>query len=150
MASLRALQLPPAPESDFLQLRYRPDLRMLAARWQRLVSPAEFRQGYHAMLAAAAETGCWCWLVDLRGRTAPAPAEINWLVNEFLLRLPTQLESSVYLGMLLSPHFAVPPDLLQPVVAAAVPNREFIVRDFSNEGELMMWLTSCQRRRICA
>ncbi|GAA4051873.1 hypothetical protein GCM10022409_43440 [Hymenobacter glaciei] len=148
MASLRALQLPLTPEPNFLQLRYRSDLRTLAARWQRPVSPAEFRQGYTAMLAAAEEAECWCWLVDLRSRTAPGPAEISWLVSEFLPRLPAQLGSSVYLGMLLPPHFPTPVDLPYSIAAPSADGVGLVVRDFSDEGELMQWLSHCQRNRI--
>lgn len=142
MASLRALQLPPTPEPDFLQLRYRPDLRTLAARWQRPVSPAEFRQGYAAMLAAAETVGCWCWLVDLRSRTAPAPAEWQWLLADFLPQLPGRLGAGVYLGVLLPPNFAVPPGLGPE---AGTPTPGLLVRDFSHEGDLMDWLTHCRR-----
>ena len=142
MASLRALQLPPAPEPEFLQLRYRPDLRTLAARWQRPVSPAEFRQGYAAMLAAAEVAGCWCWLVDLRSRTAPAEAEFHWFMADFLPRLPGRLGGGVCLGMLLPPNFAVPPGP-EPDAHALVPG--LLVRDFSHEGDLMAWLTHCRR-----
>ena len=146
MASLRALQLPSASEPDFLQLRYRPDLRTLAARWQRPVSPAEFRAGYLATLAAAEAVGCWCWLVDLRGRIAPGPAEMDWLVREFLPQLPARLGGSVYLGMLLPPHFAgpaSPPHLIVPEASSPAPG--LLVRDFADEGALMQWLARCRR-----
>ena len=54
MASLRALQLPPAPKLDFLHLRYRPNLRTLAARWQRPVSLAA------NPMPAPRFPACWC------------------------------------------------------------------------------------------
>jgi len=82
MASLRALQLPSIPALDFLQMRYRPALHTLAARWQRLVSPAEVRQDNATLLAAAGEAGSRCWLVDLRSRNVPDPAELHWLTAE--------------------------------------------------------------------
>ena len=146
MASLRALQLLPNPEPDFLALRYRADLHMLVARWQRPVSPAELRLGYAAVLAAAADASCGCWLVDLRRRTAPALAETHWLMNEFLPRVPTQLGTALYLGLLLPPHFAVPlapPHSVLPPAADGVPP-EPVVRSFSDEGEIMHWLACCQ------
>jgi hypothetical protein len=46
------------PQTDYLDLRYRPDLHLLVGRWQRSVSGAEFRQGYRAMLRAARQANC--------------------------------------------------------------------------------------------
>ena len=146
MASLRALQLPPTPEPYFLHLHYQPDLRTLAARWQRPVSPSEFRQGYLAALAAAEAAACRFWLVDLRARTAPAPAEARWLTTRLLPLLPGRLGGTTYLGMLLSPQFVVPPAPPYPVVlGTSAPAPGVIVRSFDLEGPLIGWLARCQR-----
>ncbi|MGI4744310.1 MAG: hypothetical protein ACRYG7_54870 [Janthinobacterium lividum] len=137
--------LPAAPswsESDFLTLRYRPDLHLLVGRWQRPVSGTELRQGYRALLRAAQETNCPYWQLDLRGRNAPDGPTQQWLTTEFLPRLPEQLGSGVCLGYLLS-----------PMMLAALPSPAegaSRVAFFTEEGPLTAWLTQCQHRSRAA
>ena len=105
---MRAIQLTTGPELDFLQLRYCADAHVLAARWQRPVTPAELRHGYTATLEAAESVSCPYWLVDLRGRTAPDVHGAHWLSAEFLPRVPRHLGGAVYVGLLLPPHYDSP------------------------------------------
>lgn len=130
---------PPAalpPEADFLELRYRPDVQLLVARWRRAVSRAELRQGYYAMLRLAREVGCACWKVDLRSRNAPDEADRHWLTAEFFAQAAQRLDGPVCLGYLLSPSL-----LAQLGTPTAGPNR---VAFFSEEGPLTAWLMQCQ------
>lgn len=123
-------------EADFLELRYRPDMQVLVARWRRPVSAAELRQGYYAILRLAREVGCACWQVDLRSRNAPDEADRRWLTADFLASAAQRLDGPVCLGYLLSPSL-----LAQMGSPTASTNR---VAFFSEEGPLMAWLTQCQ------
>ena len=125
------------PEADFLELRYRPDLQLLVARWRRPVSAAELRQGYYAMLRLAREVNCVCWQVDLRSRNAPDSADRHWLTAEFLTQAAQRLDGPVCLGYLLTPSL-----LAQMGSPTASTNK---VAFFSEEGPLTTWLTQCQR-----
>ena len=130
---------PPAvlpAEADFLELRYRPDVQLLVARWHRPVSGAELRQGYYAMLRLAREVNCTRWKVDLRSRNAPAPADRHWLAAEFLVQAAQRLDGPVCLGYLLTPSLLV--QLGSPTPG---PSR---VAFFSEEGPLTEWLMQCQ------
>ncbi|MDO7884046.1 hypothetical protein [Hymenobacter cheonanensis] len=123
-------------EADFLELRYRPDVQLLVARWRRPVSGAELRQGYYAMLRLAREVNCACWKVDLRSRNAPEEADRNWVTAEFLPSAALRLDGPVCLGYLLTPSL-----LAQLGTPTAGPGR---VAFFSEEGSLTAWLMQCQ------
>ena len=125
-----------APEADFLELRYRPDVQFLVARWRRPVSAAELRQGYYAILRLAREVNCTCWKVDLRSRNAPDEADRRWLTADFLTSAAQRLDGPVCLGYLLSPSL-----LAQMGSPTASTNR---VAFFSEEGPLTDWLMQCQ------
>lgn len=122
-------------EADFLELRYRPDVQFLVARWRRPVSGTELRQGYYAMLRLAREVNCACWKVDLRSRNAPDEADRHWLAAEFLLQAAQRLDGPVCLGYLLTPSL-----LTQLGTPTPGPNR---VAFFSEEGPLTEWLMQC-------
>ena len=126
----------PRPEADFLELRYRPDVQLVVARWRRPVSAAELRQGYYAILRLAREVNCACWKVDLRSRNAPDEADRRWVNTEFLTRAAQRLDGPVCLGYLLTPSL-----LAQLGTPTDGPNR---VAFFSEEGPLTDWLMQCQ------
>lgn len=122
-------------EADFLELRYRPDVQYLVARWHRPVSGAELRQGYYAILRLAREVNCTRWKVDLRSRNAPAEADRHWLAAEFLAQAARRLDGPVCLGYLLTPSL-----LAQLGAPTPGPNR---IAFFSEEGPLTEWLMQC-------
>jgi hypothetical protein len=123
-------------EADFLELRYRPDVQYLVARWRRPVSSAELRQGYYAMLRLAREVSCTCWKVDLRSRNAPDETDRRWVNTEFLARAAQRLDGPVCLGYLLTPSL-----LAQLGPPTPGLNR---VAFFAEEGPLTEWLVQCQ------
>ncbi len=130
---------PLRPETDFLELRYRPDLQLLVARWRRPVSAAELRQGYRATLQLAREVNCPFWQVDMRSRNAPNAADCQWLTTEFLARAAQRMAGPVCLGYLLSPKLLA--EMGGPVTGS---NK---VAFFAEEGPLTAWLTQCQCSR---
>jgi hypothetical protein len=127
------------PQTDYLVLRYRPDLHLLVGRWQRPVSAAEFRQGYRAMLRLARQVSCPYWQLDLRGRdTLPDDDTRRWLLQRFLPELALRLPEPVCLAYLL------PPSLLRQMEAPAGGPAHLAF--FSEEGPLTAWLLQCQHR----
>lgn len=123
-------------EADFLELRYRPDLHLLVARWRRPVSGPELRQGYRATLRLAQQVGCPFWQVDIRSRNAPDTTTRRWLTTEFLAQAAQRLASPVCLGYLLTPS------LLTELGAPTASGSQ--VAFFAEEGALTTWLTQCQ------
>lgn len=127
------------PHTDYLVLRYRPDLHLLVGRWQRPVSAAEFRAGYRAMLRLARQVNCPYWQLDLRGRaTLPDDDTRRWLLQRFLPELALRLPEPVCLAYLL------PPSLLRQMVAPTGSPAHLAF--FSEEGPLTAWLLQCQHR----
>jgi hypothetical protein len=128
------------PQTDYLVLRYRPDLHLLVGRWQRPVSAAELRQGYRAMLRLARQVNCPYWQLDLRGRaTLPDDDTRRWLLERFLPELALRLPEPVCLAYLLSPNL-----LRQMVTPADSPAH---LAFFSEEGPLTAWLLQCQHHQ---
>lgn len=126
-------------QTDYLTLRYRPDLHRLVGRWQRPVSAAEFRAGYRAMLRLARQTNCPYWQLDLRGRdTLPDADTRQWLLQRFMPALAGHLAGQACLAYLLSPSMMR--EMVAPIGSAAQ------VAFFSEEGPLTAWLTQCQHR----
>jgi hypothetical protein len=126
-------------QTDYLTLRYRPDLHRLVGRWQRSVSAAEFRQGYRAMLHLARRTNCPYWQLDLRGRDALPDADARrWLLQSFIPELASRLPEPACLAYLLSPS------MMQAMVLPVGSSAQ--VAFFSEEGPLTTWLTQCQHR----
>jgi hypothetical protein len=126
-------------QTDYLTLRYRPDLHRLVGRWQRPVSAAEFRQGYRAMLRLARQTNCPYWQLDLRGRAAlPDDDTQYWLLQRFMPEVASRLPEPACLAYLLSPS------MMQQVVPPVGSSAQ--VAFFSEEGPLTAWLTQCQHR----
>jgi len=138
--------MPQAPKSDFLQVRYRADTRMLLARWQRPVSGPELRQGYRIMLKAAQVAQCSFWLIDVRGRNALDQRATHWLLTEFVPQLLTQLPGPVALAYLVTPaHLAHLQQAAGLGVKAATP-QQVAVAHFADEGAVTRWLTQQQRQ----
>ncbi|QKG51808.1 hypothetical protein [Hymenobacter sp. BRD67] len=130
----------PQSEVDFLELRYRPDVQLLVARWRRPVSAAELQQGYRATLQLAQEVGCPFWQIDIRSRNAPDEATQRWLTTEFLERATQQLNGPVCLGYLLTPTLLA--ELSGPGAGSSQ------IGFFAEEGALTAWLTQCQHSRL--
>lgn len=144
---MRALQLSNGLALDFLELRYCANVHILAARWQRPVTPAELRQGYLATLEAAESVKCPYWLVDLRGRTAPDVHGAHWLSSEFLPRVAKHLGGAVYLGLLLPPRYDYPFNLPDGNIVPLQAAGQLTVHPFDEEASLTQWLAQCQGRK---
>ncbi len=141
---MRALQQPETSGPDFIRLRYRADVDLLTARWQRPVSGEELRRGYAALLAAAQAAGCRAWLIDLRGRTAPSGDDAQWLTTAFLPPVPALLGGPVRVGLLLPPRFVFPFRKYPPTPGPPAENPQLQVRFFAEEAALTAWLTQAQ------
>ncbi|GAB3239636.1 hypothetical protein GCM10027346_33070 [Hymenobacter seoulensis] len=133
------------PSSDYLSLTYRPDLRVLVARWQRQPTPPELQEGYWQILALAVAGHHIYWLIDVRRRDNANQQGTPWMMETFFPAVAAQLGGPTYVAYLFSPaHLA---DL---EADASVPplsyfdDRPYQVQRFTDEHHAMTWLASCQ------
>ncbi|WBA41033.1 hypothetical protein [Hymenobacter canadensis] len=130
---------------DFLALSHRPDLQVLVARWMRVISLAEMRQGYELLLLAAAQHRCRQWLIDARRRNNTDREGAIWMVQEFLPRLQGQLGGRTALAYLLPPVH-----LRDQQADAAFPparffdDKPFVAERFTDERQALDWLQQVQ------
>jgi hypothetical protein len=135
------LPLPP----DFLAVSYRADLQVLVARWMRVISVEEMRQGYELLLAAAVQHNCRHWLIDARRRNNTDREGAIWMVQSFLPRLHGQLGGRTALAYLLPPvqlrdtqaDAAFPP-------ASYFEGQPFVADRFTDERLALEWLRQPQ------
>jgi hypothetical protein len=120
-----------------LTLAYRPDLGLVIARWQREVTPAELQSGYLAIRAAADETHCGQWLLDLRRREDVIEPAVNaWFGHEFAPSLRGRYGRAARLAFLVSPLRAQ-----QPVTAmVSAADADCQLATFTDEAQAYAWL----------
>ncbi|RYU80101.1 hypothetical protein [Hymenobacter persicinus] len=131
---------------DFLQVTYRPELRVLVLRWMRQTTLAELQQGYQALLAEAATHQCWCWLVDARRRDSANQDGTQWMMDVFFPQLAGQIHHKVYLAYLFAPTHLRELEADNSVPALTYfDGRPYQVERFTEELAAMQWLQQCQR-----
>ena len=124
-----------------LTLAYRPDLKLVIARWQREVTPAELQSHYLAIRATADEAGCGHWLLDLRRREDVIEPQVNaWFGQEFAPSLRGRYGCPARLAFLVSPLRAQ-----QPVTAiVSATDVDCCIATFTEEAVAYKWLESEQ------
>ncbi|RSK48295.1 hypothetical protein [Hymenobacter rigui] len=135
----------PSDFSDFLDLSYRSDLRILTVRWLRAVSLEELQAGFEAARLQARAYQATHWLVDVRRRTELDAATSAWVAHTLLPAAATELAPAVLqVAYLLSPARA---DVLQQdapmravTAAAQAPTQPYRLRTFLDEGPAVQWL----------
>lgn len=126
------------PPPDSVELRYRPDLQILQARWLRPIPAPELQRGYEAALATAVEHRAYFWLLDVRARGTASEDDTQWVLAEFLPRLPVQLGRRVYVAFLLAATNLS--EVEQTDGAPLVSNEQYHVRLFTAEAPALAWL----------
>lgn len=126
---------------DYLDLSYRPDLGVVAARWKRPVASMELRTGYGSILRySLAFTGCRYWLIDSRRRTEVEASDVQWLTNTFYPTLRQHLNGQAFLAFLAAPYQLSYP---QGDAVPALPHTHgnyCSLNQFTDEGEAVHWL----------
>jgi hypothetical protein len=89
--------------TDYLEIAYQPDLRILVGRWLRLVTEAEALQGYADLLMAAKKYDAHYWLLDIRRRHRSAPATLDWLLATYYYQLVHELGAPVRMVYFMAP-----------------------------------------------
>ena len=122
-----------------LTLAYRPDLKLIIARWQREVTPAELHSHYLAIRAAADEARCGHWLLDLRRRNDVIEPQVNaWFGHEFVPSLRERYGCPARLAFLVSPLRAQ-----QPVTAmVSAADTDCYIATFTEEAVAYAWLAN--------
>lgn len=135
----------PAPTADFLDLSYRPDLRILAVRWLRAVTLEELQRGFRAALAEATARQAGRWLVDVRRRTELDAASSGWVALHLLPEAAAALAPApLVVAYLLSPMRAQElrrdAGLRDATAASVAPERPYQLATFIDEGPAVQWL----------
>ncbi|MGI4833896.1 MAG: hypothetical protein ACRYFK_10590 [Janthinobacterium lividum] len=134
--------------SDYLEIIYHRDYRILIGRFLRPLSEAENEQCYLDLLAAAQQHGsCRYWLLDIRRRDRSGPLTLAWLLNDFYPRLVRELGSPVRVVYFMAPNlrqeFQVDGTIPEPNTYE--PNEPFRMNQCITEGEAVRWLLAEQK-----
>jgi hypothetical protein len=127
--------------TDYLQVVFRDDNRLLIARWLRPTTLEETQTGYLAMLRAAEAQQCRRWLVDLRRRNMLPADALSWLYVTFFNQAAAQLGGQLSVAYLIAPTHLQhnDPDMTARFQAEGeVPAGRW--RHFTDEGTANDWL----------
>lgn len=138
--------LPAANSSDYLQLVYRPDLRVLICRWMRQTTTQELRVGYGHILDEGESQDCAYWLVDARRRDRAAnQQDTAWMMEVYFPQVAVRLRQPVFIAYLFAPahltdieaNTAIPP-------LTYFENRPYQIGRFIEERAALEWLAACR------
>ncbi|MDF7812780.1 hypothetical protein [Hymenobacter sp. YC55] len=138
--------LPTAHSSDYLQLVYRPDLRVLICRWMQQTTPQDLRAGYGLIIDEGASQRCAYWLIDARRREHTAnQQDTAWILETFFPQVAARLGQPVFIAYLFAPSH-----LIDIEANSAIPpltyfdNRPYHIGRFIEERTALEWLTACR------
>jgi len=129
---------------EYLNLTYRPDLRMVVLRWLRDASLPELRAGHQAALELALLQQATHWFVDVRRRLAVNNAHSRWVADEFLPEAASLLPATLRVVYLTSPNrqsvIASQPDVYATISRSQNMSQPYCLRSFLDEASAMAWL----------
>ncbi|RYY13538.1 MAG: hypothetical protein EOO36_15665 [Cytophagaceae bacterium] len=133
--------------TDYLEIIYQRDLRILIGRWLRLVTEAEALQGYQDLLAAATTHGAHYWLLDIRRRHRSAPATLDWLLSTYYAQLVRELGPPVRLVYFMAPGLRqeFQEDGTVPEPQTYHTDEPFRMNQCITEADAIAWLRAEQR-----
>jgi hypothetical protein len=133
--------------TDYLEIVYQPDLRILVGRWLRIVTEQEALQGYHDLLLAAKQHDAHYWLLDIRRRHRSAPATLSWLLTSYYAQLVRELGAPVRMVYFMAPGLRqeFQDDNTVPEPATYTHDQPFRMNQCITESESVAWLQSEQR-----
>jgi len=138
----------PYAATDYLEIIYQPDLRILVGRWLRFVTEAEALQGYTDLLAAARQHDAHYWLLDIRRRHRSAPATMSWLLTTYYAQLVHELGAPVRMVYFMAPGLRqeFQQDNTVPEPHTYTPDEPFRMNQCITEAEAVAWLLGEQRK----
>ncbi len=128
------------PDTDYVRLSYRSDLRVLFMRWTRVATSAEHRAGYLAALELARPEQAGRWLIDLRSRGLADPPDLVWILEDFRRAFQQALPTSTRrIAYFTTPYHAA---MLVPRLAEydTAGNNGTEIRVFVEETPACQWL----------
>ncbi|UYZ61054.1 hypothetical protein [Hymenobacter latericus] len=131
--------------AEYLDLQYRPDLRVLTVRWLRDVSFAELQAGFRAALHLGLAHRATHWLVDVRRRAELNASSSGWVAQHLLPEAAAGLRpAQLYVAYLLSPArveaIQATAALAQTVAASQAATQPYTLQIFMDEGPAVQWL----------
>ncbi|UOQ65986.1 hypothetical protein [Hymenobacter volaticus] len=138
--------LPAVNSTEYLQLVYRPDLRVLICRWMQQTTPQDLRSGYGLIMDEGANQSCAYWLVDARRREHAAnQQDTAWMMEVYFPQVVVRLHQPVFIAYLFAPahltdieaNTAIPP-------LTYFDNRPYQIGRFIEERAALEWLTTCR------
>jgi hypothetical protein len=138
--------------TDYLEIVYQPDLRILVGRWLRTVSEQEALQGYRDLLLAAKQHDAHYWLLDIRRRHRSAPSTLSWLLSVYYDQLVRELGPPVRMVYFMAPglrqEFQEDNTVPEPTTYALT--QAFRMNQCITEGESVVWLQAEQQAQAAA
>ncbi|HLK97670.1 MAG TPA: hypothetical protein VK364_07880 [Hymenobacter sp.] len=133
------------PDLSSLQLIYRPDLDLLAARWLTDSTPLNIQAEYEALLVAGQTHATGRWLLDLRRRSIPAAEVAQWVTYDWLPRAaaamaPIRLRLAYFISPGRRDALRTDASFYASAQEALAPERPYDLQLFSDEGEAVSWL----------
>lgn len=136
--------LPATAYAEYLNLSYRPDLRMVVLRWLRDTSLSELQLGHQAALHLARQQAAAHWFVDVRRLVVTNSSHSGWVIDSFLPQAAALLAEPLRIAYLMSPNrqnaIATQPDLRTVISRSQVSGCPYSLRIFLEEASAMTWL----------
>ncbi|MCR5888211.1 hypothetical protein LRS06_10625 [Hymenobacter sp. J193] len=128
----------------YMDLAYRPDLRILFLRWTRQTTSQELRAAYGQVLELARQEQAGRWLIDLRRRELADPPDFAWIVREVRAQLAQDVaEAGRRIAYLVTPNNAptIQSRLTELELTTPAAVREAVAfRIFTEEHMALGWL----------
>ncbi|HEX8428511.1 hypothetical protein [Hymenobacter sp.] len=130
---------------EYLNLSYRPDLRMVVLRWLRDASLPELQAAHQAALELALRHSAVFWFIDVRRRQVVNNTHTRWVADEFLPYAAALLPSNkLRIAYFTSPgrqHITnSDPEMQLTIMRAQSPSQPYRLRSFLDEASAMAWL----------
>ncbi len=136
---------PVATYTEYLNLTYRSDLKLVVLRWLRDVSLPELQLAHQAALELALRHQTTHWFVDVRRRLQVNNTHTRWVCNDFFPRVAALLPAgTLRIVYLMSPNrqriINAHPDLQATVEHSQSASQPYCLRVFLDEASAMTWL----------
>jgi hypothetical protein len=130
--------------ADHLTLTYRPDLEVMIARWQRLVTLEELQVGYRCLADEAERRNTVRWLLDTRALAISAEAG-RWVNDVFYPTLAARFHRPVRMAYMVPPgsrrQLQTDAEMIELLKRFQKSMHPYVFQLFDQEGDAQRWLS---------